>query len=633
MSTRDAWDVDLAKLHYRIAKWGLGLFDINSQGHVVARAEATEIDLYDLSVRLRAHGVGLPVLVRFPHILQHLLSELYTAFEQAIASSQYASNFIAAYPIKVNQQASVIRHFHAQSQWPIAYEVGSKAELIACLGIIEKQNQIIICNGYKDEAYIRLALIGRLLGHEVVIVIESLIEFQHVLKLYAELNIQPVLGMRVRLASIAEGNWQNTGGKRSKFGLTTSEVLQLVKELKKHDAIECMRMLHFHMGSQIPCLQDIRAGVQEGMRFFTGLTKLGVEFTQLNVGGGLAVDYEGSNSTSYFSKSYSISDYANTIIDVVNSVCQLEGMRAPTIVCENGRIMTAYHAVLLTDVINAEYQRDYERGHDEKLLTSNQKLKLLTELNEYISAESGDVDKNFDGSKSYAKLMQLTLEIEKDFCKGKLLLEDKAQAEKIANSICKRLWKYKDSLSEDCKCELEEKFIEKYFCNFSLFQSTPDIWGLKQIFPILPLHQLNAIPQHKVRLHDLTCDSDGQIDRYVEGGSIKSYLSLHQFFPGQDYVLGLFLVGAYQEILGDLHNLFGDTNAVNIELTADGAYQICEEEPGDSIEEVLSYVHIYASKMPQVWLKKLDQMNVSTKTKELVLQELEACLKADTYLG
>ena len=249
MSTRDAWDVDLAKLHYRIAKWGLGLFDINSQGHVVARAEATEIDLYVLSVRLRAHGVGLPVLVRFPHILQHLLSELYTAFEQAIASSQYASNFIAAYPIKVNQQASVIRHFHAQSQWPIAYEVGSKAELVACLGIIEKQNQIIICNGYKDEAYIRLALIGRLLGHEVVIVIESLIEFQHVLKLYAELNIQPVLGMRVRLASIAEGNWQNTGGKRSKFGLTTSEVLQLVKELKnmmRLNACECCIFIWAH---------------------------------------------------------------------------------------------------------------------------------------------------------------------------------------------------------------------------------------------------------------------------------------------------------------------------------------------------------------------------------------------------
>jgi len=633
MSTRDEWDIDSAKLHYRIANWSLDLFDINSQGHVIVRAETTEIDLYDLSVRLRAHGVGLPVLVRFPHILQRLLSELCTAFEQAITFYQYASNFIAAYPIKVNQQSSVIRHFHDQSQWPIAYEVGSKAELIACLGTIEKQNQIIICNGCKDEAYIRLALIGGLLGHEAVIVIESLIEFEHVLKLSAELNIQPVLGMRVRLASIAEGNWQNTGGKWSKFGLTSSEVLQLVQELKKHDAIECMKMLHFHMGSQIPCLQDIRAGVQEGMRYFTELTKLGVEFVKLNVGGGLAVDYEGSNSISYFSKSYSISDYANTIVDVVNSVCRQEGTQAPTIVCENGRIMTAYHAVLLTNVINAEHQQEDKCGHGEKMSTSNQKLKLLAELSEHISAESEDVDMKFDGSKSYAKLMQLMQEIEKDFCKGKLLLEDKAQSEKIANIIYKQLWKYKDSLSADCKRELDEKCIEKYFCNFSLFQSTPDIWGLKQIFPILPLHQLNDIPQHKVRLHDLTCDSDGQIDRYVEDGSVKSYLSLHEFFPGQDYVLGLFLVGAYQEILGDLHNLFGDTNTVNIELTSDGAYQICEEEPGDSIEEVLAYVHIDASKMPQVWLEKLNQANVSTKTKEFVLRELEASLKTDTYLN
>ena len=637
MSTGKTWSVELAKLHYRISNWGMGFFDINTDGHVIVKAGSAELDLYALSNHLRERGIGLPVLVRLPHILQHMLSNLSTAFEQAMASCNYAGNYVAAYPIKVNQQASVIRHFDNQSEWPVAFEVGSKAELIACLGLIQKQNQTIICNGYKDEVYIRLALIGVLLGHEVIIVLESLAEFQHVLKQSAELNAQPILGMRVRLSAIAEGNWQNTGGERSKFGLTSNAVLNLVKELKQHNAIKWMQMLHFHMGSQIPSLQHIQSGIQEGMRYFAELTKLGVGFAKLNVGGGLAVDYEGSQSDSYFSMNYSINDYANSIVTNVNAICQAQDIQAPTIFSENGRAMTAYHAVLMTNVIDAEYQQENIMLDDTNLFehpySSNQKLKPLVDLSQQIAADIKHVNPGFDHSQSYISVMQIMKEINDDFSDGGISLEERAQVEKIARIAYAQLLRCKDNLAEEYKRDLEEKFIDKYFCNFSLFQSTPDVWGLKQIFPILPLHRLDEPPQRKVRLQDLTCDSDGQIDNYIEDSSIKSYLSLHEVRPQQDYVLGLFLVGAYQEILGDLHNLFGDTNAVNIELNPDGSYKICEEEPGDTIEEILSYVHIDATKMHQTWLDKLSQREVSAKTKELVLQELHAALKVNSYLN
>ena len=637
MSRRETWSNESAKLHYRIANWGLGIFDINSIGHVTIKAESSELDLYEVREHLKNQGIELPVLIRFPHILQQLLGELYTAFKQAMSRCNYHGDYIAAYPIKVNQQASVIRHFHEQTQWPIAFEVGSKAELLACLGVAQKQNRIIICNGYKDEAYIRLALIGGLLGHEIIIVLESLIEFKHVIKLSAELNVQPVLGMRVRLSSIAEGNWQNTGGKHSKFGMTANEVLQLVKELQDTNVTKWMRMLHFHMGSQIPTLQHIRNGMQEGMRYFSELTKLGLELTKLNIGGGLAVDYEGSCSNSYFSMDYSISDYANTIIHVVNAICQEKEIMPPTIFSENGRVMTAYHAVLFTNVIDAEYQHG-DNYSDNKVFSghqhfANQNLKLLAQLEQQLTSDIQDASNHIDFSKSYAKLIKLMQGIEKNFTKGEISLVDKACAEKANNVICKKLLSAEKKLAKEYKSELEEKFIDKYFCNFSIFQSTPDIWGLNQIFPVLPLHRLNEMPKHKVRIHDLTCDSDGQIDRYVEAGGIESHLSLHEFCSEHDYVLGLFLVGAYQEILGDMHNLFGDIYAVNIELKSDGGYQICEEEPGDTIEEVLSYVHINTVTMRQIWQEKLTQMKISEKMKKFVLLELEASLKANSYLN
>ncbi len=353
MYSRKVWNVNVAKHHYRVNQWGSQCFDINSQGNVVVKVSESEVNLYELSNNLRAKGMTLPVLVRFPQILQKALDDLSKAFMRAIESKCYAGEYIAAYPIKVNQQATVIKHFQKQQIWPIAFEVGSKAELIACYGSFDDP-QTIICNGYKDKTYIRLALMGSLLGHEIVIVVESLAELEHVLKQSAELKVQPKLGMRVRLTSIAKGNWQNTGGEHSKFGLTSNEVLELVNLMQEFGVLNWMKMLHFHMGSQIPCLQDIRSGLQEGMHFYTQLTMHGISFQQLNIGGGLAIDYEGSHSDAYFSMDYSISDYANTVINIVHAYCEKHALTAPTIFSENGRAMTAHHAILITNVIDTE---------------------------------------------------------------------------------------------------------------------------------------------------------------------------------------------------------------------------------------------------------------------------------------
>lgn len=634
MNIRKHWSVADAKVHYRVPGWGMGFFDITETGHVSTKAGDCELDLYALSQDLKDRGMEFPVLLRFPHILQRMLDRLHCAFKKAMTSCGYAGDYVAAYPIKVNQQASVIQHFSQQNQHPVAFEAGSKAELIACLGFT--QTQTIICNGYKDEAYIRLALTGCLLGHEVVIVLESLDELRHVLKLSAKINVQPALGMRVRLSAVANGKWQNTGGKRSKFGLTAGQVMQLLQELKKNRALGWMRMLHFHMGSQIPSLQHIREGVEEGMRYFVQLYRLGVQLGQLNVGGGLAVDYEGSQSNSYFSREYSLDEYADSIIRAVHAACLENEVPEPAVFTESGRAMTAHHAVLVTNMIDAgswkenatEAYPDFDRDSE----TADGKLEELAGLCRHIRSNVENPDSQTDYSHTYTRLVQAAKQVDQAFSRGDLSLTHKAYAEKITQEAYRQLSRHKECLDAPCRLDLEENLVDRYFCNFSLFRSTPDIWGLGQLFPVLPLHRLNESPTRQVRLHDLTCDSDGQIDRYIEADSIQPYLSLHALIPGQDYLIGMFLIGAYQEILGDLHNLFGDTLAVNVRVNADGSYQLGEQRQGDTAEKVLSYVHIDAAEIRKTWHTRLTEMNMPKPLVKQVLHTLETALQANSYL-
>ncbi len=529
MDSHKTWNIETAKRHYRVKNWGLQHFDINSKGNVVAKIGTVEIDLYELSKSLKSQGTGLPVLVRFPQILQQSLTALSSAFQQAITASQYKGNYIIAYPIKVNQQATVIQHFQQQSQWQIAFEVGSKAELIACFGIVDQQ-QTIICNGYKDETYIRLALMGCLLGHDVVIVIESLAEFKHVLKQSTELEVQPSLGMRVRLTSIAKGNWQNTGGEYSKFGLTSNEVFSLVKQLKDNNELASMKMLHFHMGSQISCLQDIQLGVQEGVHFFAQLVEHGVKFEQLNIGGRLAVDYEGSQSDEYFSMDYSINDYANVVVKVVQACCEKYSIAAPTIFSENGRAMTAHHAVLITNVHDAEVHEINAQDECQLLSSKDVYSNSLSILIEHVK-DIGKACDEGDGGKgvleSFRALKAMSKKLENEFSIGGISLSEKAIAERLVKYAYWKIINSKFNIEKQDQAFIQDKFVAKYFCNFSLFQSAPDVWGLKQIFPILPLHRNNELPVIKSRIYDLTCDSDGRIDKYVEADSVQSHISLH----------------------------------------------------------------------------------------------------------
>lgn len=643
MSEKKSWNIKITKQHYRVANWSNGLFDINQQGHMVVKHDVAAIDLYTLTQQLQQQGIGLPVLVRFPHILQHRLQCLYEAFNAAMHACNYAASkngeakdkYIAAYPIKVNQQLSVIQHFNHQTEFPLSFEVGSKSELLACLGLIQEPRHSIICNGYKDEDYIRLALIGSLLGHNIIIVLESLHELKHVRKQSAELNLQPVLGMRVRLSSIAQGNWQNTGGQRSKFGFTANEVLSLIDELKKHKSIHWIQMLHFHMGSQISALSDIQAGIQEGIHYFIELQKLGLGLDKINIGGGLAVDYEASVSNSYFSMDYSIEDYANCVVGNISKICQHNNIQAPTIFTESGRAMTAHHAVLITNVINTE---THTKSIEDKKIVSdemvaNNPMRALIELCQQIQQTSKLTEAGFDVAQAYKKLKYLCAELENDFRNGMLSLSEKAHAEAMLGVAHRKMLTAVELLKSEDQCELEEKLLDKYFCNFSIFQSVPDIWGIGQIFPIMPLHRLDEIPEHRARILDLTCDSDGQINQYIEAEGIKPYISLHDVQSDEEYLLGLFMVGAYQEILGDLHNLFGDTYTAKVDINPDGGYEICEEEHGDCIEDVLSYVHIDSKKMRQTWLGRLSNINVPEKTKELVMYELESSLKVSSYLN
>ena len=630
MTNKNNWSIERAKEHYRISKWSNGYFDINCSGHVVTKVAGKELDLYTLIQEFKNRGMKLPILARFPQILQQSLSDICEAFENAIRKHDYSGKYIPAYPIKVNQQSSVIQHFQQQTQCPVAFEVGTKAELIACLGIIDKRHTII-CNGYKDETYMRLALMGGLLGHEIIIVLESLDELSCILSECSKLDVHANLGMRVRLSSIAKGNWQNTGGEHSKFGLTSTEVLRLVSKLDKHNALPWMKMLHFHMGSQIPNLSNIRAGVKEGMHYLAELRKYAIEFDYLNIGGGLAVDYQGSRNEDYFSMNYDNNEYAETVVGIVNSICKEKSLKPPTIYTENGRAMTAYHAVLLVDVINVKYQNSGTQDELTAVLhfaETNTKLSSLAKIFKLV-----EDDQVSTTEQHYDRLKATLDEIEQSFSQGQLSLEEKTNADRLASFSYQKLLAYPSTIKESLKQILEDKQVAKYFCNFSLFQSTPDIWGLQQIFPIMPLHQLQNCPETKARVYDLTCDSDGRVDKYVEADAIKPYLSLHKIHDSKQYVLGFFLVGAYQEILGDMHNLFGDTNAANIEINLDGSYQICDEEPGDTIAEILSYLHLDTNGMRKHWLEKLSHTNVAGQLKEFVMEELDSSLNANSYLG
>ncbi len=601
-----AWSIEQAKQLYAIQQWGDGYFSINDRGHVCVKPQSTsktEVDLFEAAQTLLGKGLNLPVLIRFTDILPDRISRLQQAFDQARANHAYAGHYTPVYPIKVNQQGNVVESIVSAEH--IGLEAGSKPELLAILGLA-KPGGTIVCNGYKDRFYIRMALMGQLMGLSVFIVIEKPSELELILEEAAKLQVRPLIGLRVRLSTISAGKWQNSGGEKSKFGLHANEVLQLVGGLKAAGMLDCLRLMHFHMGSQIANIHDIKLALKEAGQFYRQLRDLGANITTVDAGGGLGVDYDGSGSRRECSINYSMREYADNIVRAFAETARAYGLPQPDIITESGRAITAHHAVLITNVTEVE-----------SLQGASHPASRFGNVSEaYHNAQ-------FDMAEARARFVQ-----------GDIGLADLAEAEKRYVGLCQQIQaqlNLDNHHHREILQELDEKLADKVFCNFSLFQSMPDIWGIEQIFPIMPIHRLNEQPCRRAVLQDLTCDSDGRIDQYVDHQNITNTLPLHDIGEAEDYLIGFFMVGAYQEILGDMHNLFGDTHSINVELDGEG-YRFGEFMEGEDVSELLDYVHIDTAALKEAYRRKLNAAELTGEQKQAFEAELLAGLNAYTYL-
>ncbi|HLB41507.1 MAG TPA: biosynthetic arginine decarboxylase [Gammaproteobacteria bacterium] len=623
------WSVQQARDIYHITQWSDGFFDIGEQGTIRVyphgSREHASIDLFELSQHLYNQGIPLPVLVRFTDILKKRIQILNDAFTQAIQENQYKGSYLSAYPIKVNQQRRVVETILQNGQVPVGLETGSKPELLAALAITSQTDAMIICNGYKDREYIRLALIGQRLGHRVLIILEKLSELAWVLEEADKLNIEPVLGVRIRLSSIGEGKWQDSGGEKSKFGFSAPQLLQVVQQLQVNHRLHLLQVLHFHFGSQVANIAHIQRAMHEGARYYAGLRSLGAPINIVDVGGGLGVDYEGTRSRSFCSVNYTIQEYANNIVYTLAEICEQHYLPHPRIITESGRAITAHHALLITNVIATESACDVSNlKPPEKLDVPI--LHSLWNCFNYLS-ESTVLE-------IYHDICHWMSEIHTMYIHGLISIEKRAYAEQVYFAICFKLHDFlkpKIRAHREVIDELNKKLAHKFVCNFSLFQSLPDAWAIDQVFPIMPLSGLDQPPTEHGILHDITCDSDGRINKYVNNYGLESTLPLLPYDADKPYLLGIFLVGAYQEILGDLHNLFGDTNSVHIELTPDGQYHLTHAIHGDTVESTLRYVDFDKNALMQSYQRQLEKAQLSSEECEEFLTDLEVGLTGYTY--
>lgn len=623
------WTVADSRSVYGIRHWGAGYFAINDAGRVEVRPKGPEsqpIDLYDQVDELRQSGLSLPLLVRFPDILQDRVRRLTGAFDASIERLEYQSRYTALYPIKVNQQEAVVENIIATQDVSIGLEAGSKPELMAVLALAPKGGTIV-CNGYKDREFIRLALMGQKLGHNVFIVIEKESEVQLVIEEAAELKVAPQIGLRVRLSSLASSKWADTGGEKSKFGLSAAQILQVVERFKAAGLDQGIRLLHFHMGSQIANIADYRKGFREAIRYYGELRALGLPVDHIDVGGGLGVDYDGTHSRNASSINYDMQDYADAVVDMLKEFCDRQEIPHPHIFSESGRAMTAHHAVLLVQVTDVE-------RHNEKVpqidasVEQPEVLQVLIDLLEDSDPEMV--------AETYWRATHYIEEVAAQYSAGKLGLAQKALAEQCYFAICRRLHNQLKARQRSHRAvldELNDKLADKYICNFSVFQSLPDTWAIGQILPILPLSRLDEEPLRRAVLQDLTCDSDGKIRQYVDEQSIETSLPVHELRDGEDYVLGIFLVGAYQEILGDMHNLFGDTDSVNIYQNADGSVYHAGIETHDTIEDMLRYVHLSPEELMNHYRDKVASAKISPRERTQFLDALRLGLTRSSYLS
>jgi len=630
------WSIESARTLYNIEGWGAGFFDVNELGHVIVRPDKERpeymIDLFDIANDLEEQGVALPVLLRFSDILRSRIEALTTRFEQAREEFGYTGGYTTVYPIKVNQQRHVVEEIVEFGKGHgVGLECGSKPELQAILGMAENTEHVIICNGYKDEEFMRLALMGQKLGHQVYIVIEQLSEIDVLLQVAEEMEVTPTAGVRIKLASRGFGRWKESGGEKSKFGLNSAQLMQAIDKLRAAGKLDIIKLIHFHLGSQITDIRFIKLGLTELTRFYVELRKLGLDVTHVDVGGGLGVDYDGTNSTSDASVNYSLQEYANDVVYTLAEACREHDCPMPHIISESGRALTAHHALLLLKVIDVESQGD--RPVPE--LTDDDHQLLHEMLADYRDASRKNVSKR----RVREIFHDLTFDKERAqemFNSGVLTLRERALAEQLyiatLNLLARSIERSRDAFV-DIVADMDATLVDRYFCNFSLFQSLPDSWAIDQIFPIMPIHRLDEEPTRRGTIQDVTCDSDGKIDRFVGDPEGTPSLELHEFHDGEPYMLGVFLTGAYQEILGDLHNLFGDTNAVHIRLGSNGNYEVTDLVHGDTVTEVLNYVQFRATDLLQTFRRKVGAAkHLSRQEANTFIADYVAGLEGYTYL-
>jgi arginine decarboxylase len=633
---RRKWSLaDAAKL-YGIQQWGGGYFSVNPDGHVAVHPSqnpAVSVDLKKLVDELRERDIALPILLRFTGILRHRMAQLHGAFAKAIADHDYRGEYRCVYPIKVNQQKHVVEEVHGFGrEFGFGLEAGSKPELLAVLAVVDDDTTPIICNGFKDDEFIEAVILATKIGKNIIPVVEKFSELELIVKYAKQHNVKPSIGVRVKLAARGAGRWEQSGGVRSKFGLFISETIEALEYLRRHGMGDCLNLLHFHLGSQINNIRNIKHAIIELVRVYVEMQRLGAGLKYVDVGGGLGVDYDGSHTDFGSSVNYGLQEYANDVVFHVKEICDQSGVEHPTIISESGRAMVAHHSVLVFNVLGWS---GFARFDVPDAITAEQRAEMPAPVANLFDTFMGINDANFmeyyhDATISKDAVLNL-------FSLGYCTLEHRSLAERTFYAICSKVLtiiRKLDYVPDEFE-GLEAMLSDTYFCNYSIFQSMPDSWAIDQLFPIMPIHKLDEEPTCRGILADITCDSDGKVDRFIDRRRVKSVLELHPY-DGKDYFLATFLVGAYQEILGDLHNLLGDTNAVHVSVDETGRFTIDEVVEGDTVREVLQYVQFSADDLKRAMRKSVEralrEQKLTVDESRVLLKFYENGLEGYTYL-
>lgn len=589
------WRVEDSAELYNVEGWGIGYFGVNKSGNVTVmphRNPKQAVDIKEILDELSLKDVSFPVLLRFPDILDERIETIAKCFKNASEEYNFGANYYTVYPIKVNQQRPVVEEIVRYGQkFNIGIEAGSKPELHAVLAIMDNPEALIICNGYKDEEFIELALLAQKMGKRIFIVAEKFNELKLIVKLSKVHKVKPNVGIRIKLAAFGSGKWEDSGGDKSKFGLTPHELIEAVDFMKGEDLLESVKLIHCHLGSQITNIRKIKRGLKEASQFYVQLRKLGCNIEYVDIGGGLGVDYDGTRTTISSSINYSIQEYANDAVSAIQDASDKNGFPHPHLITESGRALTAHHSVLVFNVLETTSP---PRADEDEVKVDKKDHELVRDMHTIYESLT-----DLTMIEAWHDAQQLREEALDLFNLGMLDLKSRAKAEKLFWAIAhevREMASHGKHSSDEIR-QLDKILAEKYFCNFSLFQSLPDAWAVDQLFPIIPLHRLTEKPTHFGTIQDITCDSDGKIDRFIGNRTFNPCLPLHNLKSYEPYYLGVFMVGAYQEILGDLHNLFGDTNAVHVTIHENGTFDIDKIIDGETVADVLDYVQFSAKKL------------------------------------